>query len=193
MTGSAGDQLKRYPRVSLGHFPSPLEYLPRLTEVLGGPEIWIKRDDCTGLAGGGNKTRKLEFLLADALEKDCRRVVTFGAVQSNHVRQTAAACARLGLDCELILTRRVARQSDEYENSGNRLLDELLGANCHVVPGSEAMAALQAIQDRHPDGLYVIPAGGSNEIGSLGYVAAMLEMQEQLGLSLQEFDGLIHA
>ena len=91
--------LSRYPRVSLAHLPTPLEYLPRLTKYLNGPNIYVKRDDCTGLGTGGNKTRKLEFLIADAIEKKADVIITQGAVQSNHARQTAAACALIGLKC----------------------------------------------------------------------------------------------
>ena len=99
--------LSRFPRVSLGHLHTPLEFLPNLTRVLGGPDIYIKRDDCTGLATGGNKTRKLEFLMAEAMEQNADTVVTQGATQSNHARQTAAAAAKLGMKCEILLERRV--------------------------------------------------------------------------------------
>ena len=94
--------LARFNRISLGHFPTPLERMDNLTKVLGGPDIYIKRDDCTGLATGGNKTRKLEFLIAEALAAKADAVITYGAVQSNHARQTAAACARHGLQCHLV-------------------------------------------------------------------------------------------
>ncbi|MFP6745854.1 MAG: pyridoxal-phosphate dependent enzyme, partial [Alphaproteobacteria bacterium] len=97
--------LSRFPRVSLAHLPTPLEPLERLSDHLGGPRLWVKRDDCTGLALGGNKTRKLEFLMAEALAEGADTVITAGGVQSNHVRQTAAAAARLGLKCELVQQR----------------------------------------------------------------------------------------
>jgi L-cysteate sulfo-lyase len=100
--------LARFPRISLAHLPTPLEPLPRLTSELRGPEIWIKRDDCTGLSTGGNKTRKLEFLMAEAVEAKADLVMTQGAIQSNHARQTAAAAARLGMDCHLLLEYRTA-------------------------------------------------------------------------------------
>ena len=131
--------LARFNPVRFAHLPTPLEPLPRLTEALstspgGGPNLWIKRDDCTGLAGGGNKTRKLEYLLGDALANDSTTLVTQGAVQSNHVRQTAAAAARFGLDCEIILEERTGSKAVDYTQSGNVLLDDLLGAKIRRVP-----------------------------------------------------------
>src|SRR5882672_2660674 len=101
--------------------------MARLSAHLGGPTLWIKRDDCTGLATGGNKTRKLEFLIADALQQGADTVITQGATQSNHVRQTAAAAAKLGLQCKILLEKRVSALGEEYEQSGNVLLDGLLG------------------------------------------------------------------
>ena len=98
--------LSQFPRVSLAHLPTPLEFMPRLTERLGGPEIYVKRDDCTGLATGGNKTRKLEFSMGEALQEGADTIITVGAVQSNHVRQTAAAACKLGLSCEVLLEHR---------------------------------------------------------------------------------------
>ena len=99
-------QISRFPRVHLAHLPTPLELMPRLSALLGGPEIWIKRDDCTGLSTGGNKTRKLEFLMAEAMVEGADIVLTQGATQSNHARQTAAAAAKLGLDCHILLEDR---------------------------------------------------------------------------------------
>src|SRR5688572_9166622 len=130
--------LSRFPRVSLAHLPTPLEFLPRLTRHLGGPNIFVKRDDCTGLGTGGNKTRKLEFLMADALQRKATVVITQGAVQSNHARQTAAAAAKLGLKCELVFEKRVEAASDVYLESGNVLLDRLFGARIReVAKGSD--------------------------------------------------------
>jgi L-cysteate sulfo-lyase len=120
--------LSRFPRVSLAHLPTPLEPLPRLSKHLGGPNIFVKRDDCTGLGTGGNKTRKLEFLMADALRRNSTVVITQGAVQSNHARQTAAAACKLGLRCELVFEKRVDQPSEMYLNSGNVFLDRLFGA-----------------------------------------------------------------
>jgi L-cysteate sulfo-lyase len=118
-----------FPRFALAHLPTRLEFLPRLTEHLGGPEIWVKRDDCTGLATGGNKTRKLEFSMGEALEMGADTIITVGAVQSNHVRQTAAAACKLGLRCEVLLEHRVKDPGPLYLNSGNVLLDRVFGAN----------------------------------------------------------------
>ena len=100
--------LSRFPRVSLAHLPTPLEFLPNLSAELGGPRVLVKRNDCTGLATGGNKTRKLEFVMAEALEQGADTIVTVGAVQSNHVRQTAAAACKLGLSCEVLLEHRIS-------------------------------------------------------------------------------------
>src|SRR3954468_12403217 len=136
--------LARFNPVRFAHLPTPLEPLPRLTEALtradgGGPNLWIKRDDCTGLAGGGNKTRKLEYLLGDALANDADTLVTQGAVQSNHVRQTAAAAAVFGLKCEIILEHRTGSNAHDYNHSGNVLLDQLLGAAIRTVPARTDM------------------------------------------------------
>lgn len=116
-------QLGRFPRVRLGHLPTPLEPMARLSAHLGGPKFWIKRDDCTGLATGGNKTRKLEYLVADALQQGADTLITLGALQSNHARPTAAAAARLGLKCVLVLEERVSQPTDAYRHNGNVLLD----------------------------------------------------------------------
>jgi L-cysteate sulfo-lyase len=164
-------------RISLGHLPTPLHALPRLTEKLGGPQLFVKRDDQTGLATGGNKTRKLEFLVADALERKADTLITAGAPQSNHARQTAAAAARAGMRCVLVL-----RGQPPAEPQGNLLLDELLGAQVrwaerNAVPATmEAVAAELRTQGRAP---YIIPYGGSNPVGATGYVAAMEELMEQ--------------
>src|ERR1700756_3696396 len=117
--------LSRFPRVRLAHLPTPLEPLERLSRHLGGPRLWIKRDDCTGLSTGGNKTRKLEFLLGEALAQGADTVITQGAIQSNHARQTAAAAAKAGLACHLLLQDRIGDTSVDYTKSGNVLLDQL--------------------------------------------------------------------
>lgn len=184
-------KLARFPRLRVTHAPTPLEPLSRLTEMLGGPNLWIKRDDCTGLASGGNKTRKLEYLMADALAQGADTVITQGATQSNHARQTAAIAARLGLQCHLILEDRTGFRHDDYRHSGNVFLDRLFGARLsEVAAGTDmdrAMAELaQQLRDegRKP---YVIPGGGSNPIGALGYVTCALELIEQannLGLAI---------
>ena len=174
--------LARFPRVRLAHLPTPLEPLPRLSEALG-VELWIKRDDCTGLAGGGNKTRKLEFLLGDAFEQGADTLVTQGAVQSNHVRQTAAAAAAHGLKCEVILEERTGSKATDYVHNGNVLMDRLFGAGIRFVDGGLDMAAeLEKTADdvRARGGRpYIIPGGGSNAIGALGYVDCAREIVVQ--------------
>ncbi|PZN96003.1 MAG: D-cysteine desulfhydrase [Alphaproteobacteria bacterium] len=174
--------LARFPRVRLAHLPTPLEPLPRLSEVLG-VELWIKRDDCTGLAGGGNKTRKLEFLLGDAMEQGADTLVTQGAVQSNHVRQTAAAAAAHGLRCEVILEERTGSRATDYVHNGNVLMDRLFGADIRFVDGGSDMPSeleITAEQVRARGGRpYVIPGGGSNPIGALGYVDCAREIVVQ--------------
>lgn len=174
--------LARFPRVRLARLPTPLEPLPRLSEALG-VEIWIKRDDCTGLAGGGNKTRKLEFLLGAALEQEADTLVTQGAVQSNHVRQTAAAAAAHGLACEIILEERTGSTAEDYVWNGNVLLNRLMGASLRRVPGGSDMAAeleKTAEEVRARGGRpYVIPGGGSNAVGALGYADCARELVVQ--------------
>lgn len=173
----------RFPRVELCHRPTPLEPMHRLGEHVGGPNFWIKRDDCTGLATGGNKTRKLEFLMGDALSQNADIVVTQGAVQSNHVRQTAAAAARCGLDCHGLLERRVPDAGNSYETTGNVFLDHMFGATLEFrEAGLDMNAEAQAVAERlraagrRP---YLIPGGGSNETGALGYVLCAQELLDQ--------------
>ncbi len=176
------DVLARFPRVPLAFAPTPLEPLPNFSEVLGGQEIWIKRDDCTGFALGGNKVRKLEFLMAEAQAKDATVIVTAGGTQSNHVRQTAAAAARLGMKCHTVLER--VRTGDLYETNGNALLDQLFGAVPRFVDKDADMdVALAALADELTaagETVYVVPVGGSNALGALGYVACAFELATQL-------------
>jgi L-cysteate sulfo-lyase len=176
-------KLARFPRLRFAHVPTPLEQLHRLTQLLGGPNLWIKRDDCTGLATGGNKTRKLEYLMADALARSADTVITQGATQSNHARQTAAIAAKLGLACHLILEDRTGYRQDDYRHSGNVFLDRLYGAQLSEVPaGTDMDAAMAELAERlRGEGRrpYVIPGGGSNAIGALGYVTCALELAEQ--------------
>ena len=165
-------------RCKLAHLPTPLEELHTLSTKLGGPKILIKRDDQTGLALGGNKVRKLEFLLADALAQGCDTLVTLGAAQSNHCRQTAAAAAACGLKCELILN---GKKPDLPQ--GNLFLDELFGATVHWIERPQrATKSAELVQQLKAAGRkpYLIPVGGSNGIGALGYVTAMTEVMEQL-------------
>ena len=189
--------LNGFPRVSLAHLPTRLEFLPRLTEHLGGPEIWVKRDDCTGLATGGNKTRKLEFSMGEALARDADTVITVGAVQSNHVRQTAAAAARLGMRCEVLLEHRVAKPSDLYLHSGNVLLDRIFGANLREYPkGTDFDAVMNDIarEVREAGGTpYLIPGGASNPVGALGYVGCAEELLQQCEQQDVTFDHVVLA
>jgi D-cysteine desulfhydrase family pyridoxal phosphate-dependent enzyme len=166
------------PRLKFAHLPTPIEELPRLSELLGGPRIVIKRDDQTGLAFGGNKTRKLEFLVADAMQQGARTLVTGGAIQSNHCRQTAAAAARYGLGCILVLT---GEKPDRP--TANLLLDQFFGAEIVTVNDRSVRdQVLQETFDRaEADGKqpYFVPYGGSSPIGALGYAFAMDEFMQQ--------------
>jgi L-cysteate sulfo-lyase len=189
--------LSRFARQRLGHWPTPLEPLPRLSAALGGPALWVKRDDCSGLAGGGNKTRKLEWLLGEALAQGCDTLLTHGATQSNHARQTAAAAARCGLACELILEDRTGLAAHDYRASGNVLLDRLLGARIHHVPaGTDMDAALADAAERvraRGGRPYVIPGGGSNAVGALGYAHCALELLQQANEQGLRIDLVVHA
>ena len=126
--------LSRFPRLRFAHLPTRLEPLENLTAKLGGPRVWIKRDDCTGLSSGGNKTRKLEFLMADAIAQEADCILTQGATQSNHARQTSAIAARLDLECHLLLEDRTGYHDEAYAHSGNVLLDQLHGATLSTRP-----------------------------------------------------------
>ena len=174
---------ERLNRVPLAHTPTPLEPLPRLTEHLGGPAIYVKRDDGTGLALGGNKTRKLEFLMADALDRGADTVITVGGVQSNHVRQTVAAAAKLGLKAEAVLCDMVEGRDGEYFASGNVLLDHLMGASVHVIEASvDATGYMEDLAEtvrRRGGTPYIVPMGGSNSVGALGYVRCAEEITAQ--------------
>lgn len=189
--------LARFPRLRFAHLPTPLESLDRLSAHLGGPRIWIKRDDCTGLAGGGNKTRKLEFLMADAVEKGADTVITQGATQSNHARQTAAIATKLGMACHVLLEDRTGSKDLDYNYNGNVFLDQLMDAPLTKYPASTDMnAAMEALADslrqagRQP---YIIPGGGSNAIGALGYVDCALETVAQANAENLVIDLVIHA
>ncbi|WP_323771548.1 D-cysteine desulfhydrase [Antarctobacter sp.] len=189
--------LTKFPRVRLAHLPTPLEPMPRLSELLGGPEIWIKRDDCTGLSTGGNKTRKLEFLMAEAMDQGADIVLTQGATQSNHARQTAAAAAKLGMECHILLEDRTGYNHENYRYNGNVLLDVLHGATIeHRGPGLDMNAEMEAVADqmrtkgRKP---YTIPGGGSNATGALGYVNCALEMLNQFVEMGLKVDHIVHA
>lgn len=165
-------------RLHFAHLPTPIEELPRLSVALGGPRIFVKRDDQTGLAFGGNKTRKLEFLVAEAQEQGARTLISAGALQSNHCRQTAAAAAKFGFECTLVLTGDTPAQP-----SANLLLDGLFGAKIvHVADRKDRDRILQetfdhaAADGREP---YLVPYGGSSPTGALGYAFAMEELMKQ--------------
>ena len=176
--------LSDFPRVPLAHLPTPLEHLPRLSKHLGGPDIYVKRDDCTGLASGGNKTRKLEFSMAAALEEGADTIITVGAVQSNHVRQTAAAACKLGLKCDVLLEHRVVDPSEPYATSGNVLLDRIFGANLREYPGGtdfdQEMSVVADEVTANGGKPYIIPGGASNKVGALGYVNCGIELLDQI-------------
>ncbi|MGI4877867.1 MAG: D-cysteine desulfhydrase [Janthinobacterium lividum] len=175
--------LARFPRRHYTPHATPIEPMPHLSRLLGGADLWIKRDDLLGLAGGGNKTRKLEFLVADALAQGADTLVTVGAVQSNHCRLTLAAAVREGLKCRLVLEERVPG-SYRADASGNNLLFDLLGVEAvTVVPaGTDLAAAMQSVVDElAAEGRkgYAIVGGGSNPLGALGYVACAEELLAQ--------------
>lgn len=176
--------LSRFPRRRYTQHPTPIEHLPRFSAALGGPQIWIKRDDQLGLTPGGNKTRKLEFLVADALAKGADTLVTCGAPQSNHCRITLSAAVKEGLKCRFVIEERVPGSYDEH-GSGNHFLFRLMGVeDITLVPGgSDMAAAMQEVAlELEAEGRkgYVVPGGGSNALGGLGYVACTQELQQQL-------------
>ena len=193
--------LARFPRIRLGHMPTPLEPMENLSRHLAGqgdgPKLWVKRDDCTGLSTGGNKTRKLEYLMADALAQGADTVITQGATQSNHARQTAAAAAKLNLACHILLEDRTGYTDPAYTQSANVMMDKLHGATVSRRPGGADMAAemetlagkLRA-EGRRP---YLIPGGGSNPVGALGYVGCALELVAQAAEMGLRIDHVVHA
>lgn len=187
--------LGKFPRRIYSHGPTPIEKLPQLSAALGGPTIYAKRDDLLGLTSGGNKTRKLEFLVADALAQGADTLITCGAVQSNHCRLTLAAAVKEGLKCRLVLEERVPGSYNPL-SSGNNFLFRLLGVEeIKVVPGGsnmleamQAMAADVTSSGRKP---YIIPGGGSNAIGATGYVQCVQELQQQMFEQGLDFDYLV--
>jgi D-cysteine desulfhydrase family pyridoxal phosphate-dependent enzyme len=187
-------QIGNLPRVTLAHLPTPLEEAPRLTEFLRGPRIWLKRDDLTGLALGGNKARKLEFLLGQARAQGCDVVITVGAVQSNHARMTAAAARRLGMDVVVVLNG-----EDPGLAQGNLLLDRIFGADVRIVQTDDDYVLMGVVDDvarqlrregRRP---YIIPRGGSNAYGAAAYMAAALELLTQANQRGVRVDAIVHA
>lgn len=189
--------LARFPRIHLAHIPTPLEPLERLSRELGGPELWIKRDDCTGLSTGGNKTRKLEFLMAEAEAQQADMVMTQGATQSNHARQTAAFAAKLGFKCHLLLEDRTGSKDPNYNHNGNVFLDLLHGATAEKRPaGLDMNQELEKAADRfraQGQKVYTIPGGGSNPTGALGYVNCAMELLGQANATGLSVDHLVHA
>jgi L-cysteate sulfo-lyase len=185
--------LARFPRIRFAHLPTPLEHLPNLTRALNGPEIWIKRDDCTGMSTGGNKTRKLEYLMAEARDQGADIVLTQGATQSNHTRQTAACAAKMGVGCHILLEDRTGKKDHDYTENGNVFLDFLHGASVEGRPSNPDMNGELAkvgermkAEGRKP---YLIPGGGSNPVGALGYVNAAMELVGQandIGLRIDQ-------
>lgn len=189
--------LSRFPRLRHAHLPTALERMDRLSAELGGPELWIKRDDCTGLSTGGNKTRKLEFLMAEAQAQGADLVITQGATQSNHARQTAAYAAKLGMACHILLEDRTGSNDPSYKHNGNVFLDLLHGATTETRPGGVDMQAeMDAIAgQRRAEGrnVYVIPGGGSNPTGALGYVNCALELVNDANDRGMVIDHVVHA
>ena len=190
-------RLSNWPRVPLVQGPTALQPLHRISEHLGGPRIWIKRDDVTGLATGGNKTRKLEFLLADALAQGCDTLITQGALQSNHARQTAAAAAAAGLRAHVVLSAAVPGRDSDYARLGNIQLCRLLGAQVHILDGTQdaddacaALAQQLRAQGAKP---YVIAMGGSCGMGALGYARAFDELQAQWSPQVGHMDAVVLA
>ena len=181
MNTDALTQLDALPRVRLAHLPTPIDALPNLSRALGGPDLFIKRDDQTGLATGGNKARKLEFLLAQALAAGADSVITAGSTQSNHARQTAAGAARCGLAAHLVLYAPGGQAP--RQQSGNLLLDHLLGAEIHWTaersPYADTITQVETDLRRTGHAPYIIPYGGSNAYGLLGYVDALRELVTQ--------------
>jgi L-cysteate sulfo-lyase len=179
--------LARFPRVRLFPVPTPLERLDNFAAAVGGstggPQIWIKRDDCTVVATGGNKVRKLEWLIGEARAQGATHIVTQGAVQSNHVRQTAAVARRFGMTCTALLEHRIDTNDRDYLGSGNVLLDKLFGCNIEYRPGGgdmNAEAEKKGAELRATGAtVYVIPGGGSNPVGALGYVSCAQELMQQ--------------
>ena len=193
--------LARFPRIRLFPAPTPLEKLDNLSRALaplgGGPNIWLKRDDCTVVATGGNKVRKLEFLAGDALAQGADHLITQGAVQSNHVRQTAAVARRIGMTCSALLEHRIDTRDRDYLDSGNILLDQLFGCELDYRPaGTDMQAAIEAEAEKlraagkKP---YVIPGGGSNKVGALGYVGCAQELLHQADEMGLKIDRVVHA
>ncbi|SIT51485.1 L-cysteate sulfo-lyase [Paraburkholderia piptadeniae] len=195
MSASRSLDLTAFPRYPLIEGSTPIQHLSRLSNALGDVDIYVKRDDLMGLGGGGNKLRKLEFLIGEATAQGADTIVTVGARQSNHARLTAAAAAKAGLACELVLTRTVPRYDTDYLDNGNILLDTLLGARIHDLPGNaDAMAfAMTRADELRQAGhnVYLAPLGGSSATGCLGYAACASEILAQAHDARLTFDRIV--
>jgi L-cysteate sulfo-lyase len=191
------DRLAAFPRLGLADLPTPLEPMKRLTAHLGGPRLWIKRDDATGLGFGGNKLRKLDYVLHDAVSNGADTIVSGGVVQSNSQRQVAAVAAKLGLACHLAVYHgRLAPPTPEYETSGNAFLNRLFGAHLHDVPwtGNRNAAIRTLVDDLRASGLrpYFVPYGVSNALGAVAYATTIAEIEQQAALSGFEPSAIVH-
>lgn len=186
-------QINKLPRIKLARLPTPLEEMPNLTKALGGPKLWIKRDDLTGTAFGGNKERKTEFVMADAIRKGADVIITTGAIQSNHARATAAAAKKLGLKVVLVLR---GKERNEYD--GNLLLDHLLGAVIRFVQvgWQQALPVMKKVAEelkREGHKPYIVPGGASYPTGAVGYFNAMLELINQTEEANLNINYIVHA
>jgi D-cysteine desulfhydrase len=199
MVAEMRSRLDDFPRFRLLDGPTPIQRLARLEQVLGTAtgraRLWVKRDDVMGVGGGGNKLRKLEFLIGEAVAQGCDTFITTGGLQSNHARQSAAAAARAGLACELMLSDVVPRHDEAYRTNGNLLLDDLFGATVHRLPGDvDALAAAQArAEELARDGrrAYVVGSGGSSPLGCLGYAVCATEILEEEQTAGRRFEAVI--
>lgn len=200
MSGNLG-RLKQLPRVNLAHKPTPIDALNNLSAYCGGPKLYAKRDDCTGLAFGGNKVRQLEFYLGEAAAQSADTVLITGAIQSNFVRLAAAAACRLGMQCHIQLEDRVSDVDDTYKNSGNVLLDRMLGAHLHFYEEGEdefgadrCLREIAGALEKQGRRTYVIPlAPGHPPLGALGYVLAAEEIMSQIQSQGLDFDEVVVA
>src|ERR1700754_1060301 len=179
-----GQRLASFPRLGLAQLPTPLEPMQRLTIHLGGPRLWVKREDATGLGFGGNKLRKLDYVLHQAISSGADTIVSGGVVQSNSQRQVAAVAAKLGLNCHLAVYHgRLAPPTPEYETSGNAFLNRLFGAHLHDVPwtGDRNAAIRTLVDDLQASGRrpYFVPYGVSNALGAVAYATTISEIESQ--------------
>ena len=194
---SLSAKLSRFPRLGLAHLPTPLEPMKRLAEHLGGPRLWVKREDAAGVGFGGNKLRKLDYVLHEAIASNADTLVSGGVVQSNSQRQVAAAAAKLGLQCHLAVYHgRLSPPTPEYEVSGNAFLNRLFGAHLHDVPwAGDRNSAIQALGDRvRAEGRrpYFVPYGVSNALGAVGYASTIAEIAAQASAAEFHPSAIVH-